>query len=286
MELLQLKYFVDSAVTQSFKKTAEKYMVPPTSVSASVKRLENELGYSLFDRSANRITLNSNGKELYKSLEIAFSQVNATLNKLSLINEDKKKINILTQAMVISQMIYDSVIEFRKNNPEVTFKTNYMLPEIDFANYDIIVDTESNMYADYEYFDLSYYRIHLGVAKNSPLCGKKLTMKDLENQPFILYHENGSIYNMINRVCEKAGFKANIALQSNDARIARQCAESGLGILPLRIKHPSAKLDYLDVSDFNETETIRCYFKKEINHGTVADFLELLRSNVNLKQAD
>ena len=56
MEFLQLKYFYESAKHESFAKTAEIYMVPTTSVSASVRRLEKELGCSLFDRSANRIT--------------------------------------------------------------------------------------------------------------------------------------------------------------------------------------------------------------------------------------
>ena len=41
MELLQLRYFFESAKNENFAKTAEKYMVPASSVSASVKRLED-----------------------------------------------------------------------------------------------------------------------------------------------------------------------------------------------------------------------------------------------------
>ena len=44
MELLQLRYFYESAKNENFAKTAEKYMVPASSISASVKRLEEELG--------------------------------------------------------------------------------------------------------------------------------------------------------------------------------------------------------------------------------------------------
>ena len=50
MELLQLRYFFDSAKNEHFAKTAEKYWVPASSVSASIKRLEEELGCKLFDR--------------------------------------------------------------------------------------------------------------------------------------------------------------------------------------------------------------------------------------------
>ena len=34
MELLQLRYFYESAKNENFAKTAEKYMVPASSVSA------------------------------------------------------------------------------------------------------------------------------------------------------------------------------------------------------------------------------------------------------------
>ena len=59
--MLQLRYFYESAKTESFAKTAEKYMVPASSVSASVKRLEQELETSLFDRTSNKIKLNDKG---------------------------------------------------------------------------------------------------------------------------------------------------------------------------------------------------------------------------------
>ena len=42
MELLQLTYFCDAAVTQNFSKTAQKYNVPPSNISQSIKRLEIE----------------------------------------------------------------------------------------------------------------------------------------------------------------------------------------------------------------------------------------------------
>ena len=75
MELLQLRYFFESANLESFAKTAEKYMVPASSVSASVKRLEAELGCRLFDRTSNRIVLNENGKRMMDSLKVIFDEL-------------------------------------------------------------------------------------------------------------------------------------------------------------------------------------------------------------------
>ena len=71
MELLQLRYFYESACHESITKTAERYMVPPSSVSLSIKRLEQELGCPLFDRTGNRIRLNDNGRTLQNALATA-----------------------------------------------------------------------------------------------------------------------------------------------------------------------------------------------------------------------
>ena len=65
MEFLQIKYFCDAAETENLSKTAERYFVPTSSVSQSIKRLENELGCELFEHRTNKILLNSAGKRFY-----------------------------------------------------------------------------------------------------------------------------------------------------------------------------------------------------------------------------
>ena len=67
MELLQLAYFCDAAITQNFSKTAEKYSVPTSNISQSIRRLEKELSVTLFDRTANRVSLNKEGLLFYEN---------------------------------------------------------------------------------------------------------------------------------------------------------------------------------------------------------------------------
>ena len=59
MEILQLKYFCDAAQTQNFSKTAKKFLVPPSNISQTIKRLEKEVETTLFERHANKIKLNA-----------------------------------------------------------------------------------------------------------------------------------------------------------------------------------------------------------------------------------
>ena len=71
MELLQLKYFCDAAVSENFSETARKFFVPPSGISQSIGRLERELGCALFLHSGNKIRLNEEGRIFYRSASAA-----------------------------------------------------------------------------------------------------------------------------------------------------------------------------------------------------------------------
>lgn len=75
MERLQLICFCHAAKTESFAQTAREYRVPAAGISQSIKRLENEIGASLFDRSANGVKRNKCGRILYKNAKSALSML-------------------------------------------------------------------------------------------------------------------------------------------------------------------------------------------------------------------
>jgi DNA-binding transcriptional LysR family regulator len=62
MELRHLEYFVAVASDLSFSRAAERIHVVQSALSASVGRLEKELGVDLFDRSKRQITLTAAGE--------------------------------------------------------------------------------------------------------------------------------------------------------------------------------------------------------------------------------
>ena len=147
MEILQLRYFFESARQESFAKAADKYMVPATSVSASVKRLEKELGCPLFDRSCNRITLNENGKRFLKSVSAIFDELDQAVDSLTSATTDTREIRMLVRAM--RNVITDRIIEYKTKHPHIAFKTVFDFRETDIEHYDIIIDEETDRYPDY-----------------------------------------------------------------------------------------------------------------------------------------
>ena len=62
MELRHLEYFVAVAAELNFSRAAQRIHVVQSALSASVGRLEKELGVELFDRSKRQITLTAAGE--------------------------------------------------------------------------------------------------------------------------------------------------------------------------------------------------------------------------------
>ena len=61
--LLQLQYFQSLAKEQHLTKTAEKLFISQTTLSATIIKLEKELGTQLFDRKGGSIRLNEQGEK-------------------------------------------------------------------------------------------------------------------------------------------------------------------------------------------------------------------------------
>ena len=62
VELRHLEYFVAVAAELNFSRAAERIHVVQSALSASVGKLEKELGVELFDRSKRQITLTAAGE--------------------------------------------------------------------------------------------------------------------------------------------------------------------------------------------------------------------------------
>lgn len=280
MELLQLRYFYESAKNGSFAKTAEKYIVPATSVSASVRRLEKELGCSLFDRSCNRIQLNDNGRKLLQSLNVIFHELDQTVDFLTAASTDTREIKMLVKAMRMEITKY--IIEYKTRHPHIAFKTVFNFEEQNYENYDIIIDDETAIYDSFERINLFETRLRLRVSKNSSLCHQKLTLKQLSGHPFVSIGENNGMHKILLNACQRAGFIPNIVVSSNDLQCNRKFVEAGVGI-GIGREYPHASmpenLSYLDVIDFNEKQTICAYYKKPSAYGNVMHFLNFLKNN-------
>ena len=79
----------------------------------------------------------------------------------------------------------DYIIEYKKKHPHVAFKIVFNLGEANYEDYDIIIDEKRDTYDEFQKFELCHLKFYIMAAKNSPLCQKTYSLKQLANQDFV-----------------------------------------------------------------------------------------------------
>lgn len=282
MELLQLRYFYDSARYLSISKTAEKYMVPSSSVSVSIKRLEKELGCKLFDRLPNRILLNDNGKKLFEALTVIFGKLDSVVSSISDSADNSREIRILVKALRTE--ITDKIVQYKYKHTNTRFRLSTDFDEKNYDNYDVIIDNEKADYVGWERLELCKQRILIYASPKSHLCGNKLRLEQLSGENFANVSLYGNQYQMLLNACHKAGFSPNLVAQINDSACFMRIIGSGVAIgvageMYTKVSNIPEVVP-LDVVDFKEYQPICIYYKKEAAYGNVKRFIDFIHDNI------
>ena len=77
MELLQLQYFSEVVRQKSVTKAAQLLHISQPALSQTIRRLENELGVKLFEKSGKGIQLTAKGRRFYSQISPALGSIHS-----------------------------------------------------------------------------------------------------------------------------------------------------------------------------------------------------------------
>ena len=222
MELLQLKYFCETAKTENLSKTAKKFYVPPSNISNAIRRLEMEMGCNLFDHFSNKIVLNEKGRAFYEKIDSALLLINEAKEELKEDNTlVKGEINIRCKSQ--RRSVTNAIEKFAEKYPDVKFRM--IFGEAEAKDLDLIISYDLPINYKRRVFILEE-DLPIAMQKTNPLVKKEtLSVEDLKDERFIV---GLSISTAM--ACEEAGFRPNIAFELNDPYYVKKYVEMGLGI--------------------------------------------------------
>lgn len=228
MEILQLKYFCDAAVTENFSQTAKNFMVPPSAVSQSIKRLENELGTTLFKRQKNKITLNDDGKIFFEAVSKSGQIISDAIRK---ITENKNELSgeIKLQILCNRNVVSDAIKEFKTLYPGVSFILSHETSSD--KHFDLIISDDSYPNGNYLRQKLITEDIAIAFSKEHSLNKQNdISLENLADEYFITMDRSSRLYYFTQKVCSDAGFTPKIAIECDDPYYIRKYIAMGLGI--------------------------------------------------------
>lgn len=228
MEFLQLIYFCSAAETENFAKTAKIFGVPSTGVSQSVRRLEKELGVSLFDRVSNGIKLNERGRLFYSNAKASLDMLDDAKKKVC---EEEVVVGHINLLVVTNRLFVVRVMtEFCKIHQNITFNIDYE-NKGHTDDYDLIITDNLRYDESQARYSLISDEIVLALPKKHPLAEKEvIETKDLKDEKLICYSYDTGLYSLTRRICKQADFNPNVAARIDDPYCLAKCVESGMGI--------------------------------------------------------
>ncbi|MBO5939317.1 MAG: LysR family transcriptional regulator [Clostridia bacterium] len=288
MDLLQLKYFCDSAESQNFSQTARKYQVPPSGVSQSVKRLESELGVPLFDRKNNKVVLNRTGERFYAKVKQSLSLLDQAVCEVqdeSLEGGESIRLLVYTNRQLVTRVIG----AFKSQHPNVSFVIHHKPDDIK-DTYDLVISDDLSFCKEYDPELFLSERIILALSREHRLVReKKISAEELAKEGFIFMDEGSSLCRRAADICEELCFEPHVVIRTDDPSLIRTYVSLGLGVAFVPEFSWKNSLDETvalrSLGDYRR-DTYLFWKKNAYRTRTVLAFAEALRTQLAEEQRD
>jgi len=221
MRLLQLSYFCALAEREHLYQTASELYISPSALSASISRLEGELGVKLFDRVGRNIRLNENGKLFYSRVSRILSELETACAEIKKSDEsDENVLNIATSTHVLWE---DAFSGFIRRNPNILFNHRVVsfdrIADAETAdNFDFIITSLSDLDVDNFEYELLIPndRPLLVVYEGHPFAGlESISLSQAAGEPFIALSKSFSMRRYFDSLFELSDFKPNIVAEGD-----------------------------------------------------------------------
>ena len=198
MNFTQLNTFITVVETGSFQKAAATQYISQRAVSQSIAKLENELGFKLFERGKNKISITSQGQEFFlKTKEIlhSFSVEINSLRHEAATTYQELKVGYFSpfEGALLLQKIFDA----NQKQPELKIKITeesieHLISDVSLGILDLAFILD---YGDQEFLtknltnkSIFQSKMVIGVSKLNPLSsGSVFPLTALKEKPILYY---------------------------------------------------------------------------------------------------
>ena len=198
MNFTQLNTFITVVETGSFQKAAATQYISQRAVSQSIGKLENELGFKLFERGKNKISITSQGQEFFlKTKEIlhSFSVEINSLRHEAATTYQELKVGYFSpfEGALLLQKIFDA----NQKQPELKIKITeesieHLISDVSLGILDLafILDYGEQEFLTKNLTNKSIFqsKMVIGVSKLDPLSRSTVfPLTALKEKPILYY---------------------------------------------------------------------------------------------------
>lgn len=299
---------------RSFSRAAKKLFVSQPALSATVKKLEEEIGLPLFDRSTSPVSLTLAGEYYIHAIE-QIMQVEQVLDEQldSLRSKTSGSLTVGGAAFFCACMLPSLIQRFKQENPryEVTLVEGGAVQALErqllAGELDLFIDAknpwnsalgsidwieESLVLAVPASFEinkrLEAYRLSFDQIRDESYLDEAVpavALEEFANEPFVLLKKGADLYSRAMRLCRDAGFTPRCDMYLDQMLTAYYVAKWGSGVTFIRSSitkyaEPTGKLCFYKLAGEQTRRSIAIHYKRSAALSPAAkQFIRFLMEN-------
>ncbi|GBC82791.1 HTH-type transcriptional activator CmpR [bacterium HR10] len=291
MEFAQLEALVAIARARSFSRAAEQLARTQPALSIAIRKLEEEIGALVFDRSQKEVTLTEVGQILF---EYAQKILNLRREALGTIEELRQlhtgRVTIGANESTSLYLLPRIILAFREQHPTIKIEVyrsfSERLPrEIKERNLDFgIVSFDPND-SELASFPILEDELVLILPPGHPLAARRqITLKDLGGEPFIAHNVRSPARERVIQAFRRARVPLNIAIELTSIETIKEFVKMGLGLafvprMCIEEELAQGKLATVPIQGFRHRRVLRVIYLRDKVHSHAAQkFLEVIKA--------
>ncbi|MDQ3013342.1 MAG: LysR family transcriptional regulator [Acidobacteriota bacterium] len=296
MDLSQLEIFLSIAEEKSFSRAAEKMLRTQPAISIAIKRLEEELGETLFDRSSKNGSMTEAGKILFSYAQRMLNLRDEAREAVSeLRGMFRGRLTIGANESTSLYLLPPLLMEYRKRNPKIKIEVfrnvSEKIPlEVQERNLDFGFLSYDPMNPQLQSIEIHRDELVLVVPPKHRLAKQKqVAVKDLGEEQFVAHNVKTPSRTKIFELFAQNRTPLNICIELATLETIKEFVllGVGIGILPrLAVENEvkTGRLVEVQVKGMKIEKTIRLVYRREASLSHAAkSFLEIVKDRSEIK---
>ena len=220
MELRHLAYFVAVADHQHFTRAAEALHIAQPSLSQQIRKLEEEIGNTLFERTRGQVTLTEAGQHLLPHARALLARSAEAERELAeLANLERGRLRLGALPALSASMLPPLLVAYHARHAGIAFElheapTITLLRQLEHREVDLALTALPTTHGYLGSLPLGQELLSFAVAPDHRLAHRdSVNPADLREEPFILWSEGSAVRDLTLRICRQAGFEPKVVLE-------------------------------------------------------------------------
>lgn len=238
MELHQLRYFVAVAREGSMTQAAASLFLAQPTLSIQIRKLEQDVGATLFERLARRVKLTAAGEAFLEHAERALAEMERGRDRVAeVVGVRQGRVAVGVLPSVGAHLLPTVLAAFRAEHPAVAVRmvehdvSRHFEQLVQGGELDMAVTRMPATLARLGSRTLVREPIVALVPPGHPLRGRPgVALHELADEDFVCMRSGYGLRELADQLCARAGFTPRVMIETGQLSIVHGMVRSGVGV--------------------------------------------------------